>query len=152
VSAFIAEHRERFGVEPICRTLEVSASAYYERAKCRRSKRSIEDEQLLLRIREIHERGYCAYGYRAGVQGAKRRGKAWRTTKTDPAAQRLCCDATREEQHREQAAEKELGHEHENQERSRYRRKASRRLGGRCAAPGQLNHVCKRSGRIFDWV
>jgi len=41
-----------------------------------------------LRIREIHERGYCAYGYRAGVQGAKRRGKAWRTTKTDPAAQR----------------------------------------------------------------
>jgi hypothetical protein len=31
VSSFIEEHRERFGVEPICRTLEVSASAYYER-------------------------------------------------------------------------------------------------------------------------
>ena len=28
VSAYIEEHRERFGVEPICRTLGVSASAF----------------------------------------------------------------------------------------------------------------------------
>ena len=35
VSAFIDEHRERFGVEPICRTLGVSASAYYQRASGR---------------------------------------------------------------------------------------------------------------------
>jgi putative transposase len=112
VSSFIEEHRERFGVEPICRALEVSASAYYERAKGRRSARSIEDERLLERIREVHERNYCAYGYRrmwialkregeevgrgrvqrlmgeAGIQGAKRRGKAWRTTKPDPLAHR----------------------------------------------------------------
>ncbi|HXR29618.1 MAG TPA: IS3 family transposase [Solirubrobacterales bacterium] len=112
VSSFIEEHRERFGVEPICATLEVSASAYYERAKGRRSARAIEDERLLTRIREIHERNYCAYGYRrmwialqregegvgrgrvqrlmkgAGIQGAKRRGKAWRTTKPDPLAHR----------------------------------------------------------------
>jgi putative transposase len=112
VSAFIAEHRERFGVEPICRTLEVSVSAYYERRTGRRSPRTIEDERLLARIREVHERNYCAYGYRrmwialqregeevgrgrvqrlmqtAGIQGAKRRGKAWRTTKPDPLAHR----------------------------------------------------------------
>lgn len=112
MSSFIEEHRERFGVEPICATLEVSASAYYERAKGRRSARAIEDERLLTRIREIHERNYCAYGYRrmwialqregegvgrgrvqrlmkgAGIQGAKRRGKAWRTTKPDPLAHR----------------------------------------------------------------
>jgi putative transposase len=112
VSSFIEEHRERFGVEPICRTLEVSASAYYERATGRRSARSIEDERLLERIREAHKRNYCAYGYRrmwialkregeqvgrgrvqrlmreAGIQGAKRRGKPWRTTKPDPAARR----------------------------------------------------------------
>ena len=31
VSAFIDEHRDRFGVEPICETLGVSASAYYQR-------------------------------------------------------------------------------------------------------------------------
>jgi hypothetical protein len=28
VSAFIDEHRDRFGVEPICEILDVSASAY----------------------------------------------------------------------------------------------------------------------------
>lgn len=112
MSSFIEEHRERFGVEPICATLEVSASAYYERRTGRRSPRAIEDERLLARIREIHERNYCAYGYRrmwialqregeevgrgrvqrlmkgAGIQGAKRRGKAWRTTKPDPLAHR----------------------------------------------------------------
>jgi putative transposase len=112
VSSYIEEHRERFGVEPICRTLEVSASAYYERAKGKRSARTIEDERLLGRIRDVHERNYCAYGYRrmwialkregeevgkgrvqrlmrdAEIQGAKRRGKLWRTTKPDPEARR----------------------------------------------------------------
>jgi putative transposase len=112
VSSYIEEHRERFGVEPICRTLEVSASAYYERAKGKRSARAIEDERLLERIREVHQRNYCAYGYRrmsialkregedvgkgrvhrlmrdAEIQGAKRRGKPWRTTKPDPLAHR----------------------------------------------------------------
>ena len=38
VSAFIDEHRDRFGVEPICRTLGVSASAYYHRASGERSR------------------------------------------------------------------------------------------------------------------
>ena len=112
MSTFIEGRRERFGVEPICRALEVSASAYYKRRTGRRSARAIEDERLLARIREVHERNYCAYGYRrmsialkregeevgkgrvqrlmreAEIQGAKRRGKPWRTTKADPAAQR----------------------------------------------------------------
>jgi putative transposase len=112
VSVFIEEHRERFGVEPICSTLGVSVSAYYERASGRRSVRSMEDERLLDRICELHEANYCAYGYRrtwkallrAGedvgrdrvrrlmrqnaIQGAKRRGKPWRTTKADPKATR----------------------------------------------------------------
>jgi hypothetical protein len=42
--------------------LEVSASAYYERAKGKRSDREIEDERLLGRIADIHERSDCAYG------------------------------------------------------------------------------------------
>jgi putative transposase len=64
VSRFIDEHRGRFGVEPICSTLGVSASAYYQRATGVRSARSVEDERLLARIREVHEANYCAYGYR----------------------------------------------------------------------------------------
>jgi putative transposase len=112
VSSYIEEHRERFGVEPICNTLEVSASAYYQRAKGERSARALEDERLLDLIAEIHEANYCAYGYRrmwialqrageevgrgrvarlmreAGIQGAKRRGRPWRTTTPDPLAHR----------------------------------------------------------------
>jgi transposase len=36
VSRFVDDHRGRFGVEPLCRTLGVSVSAYYERASGRR--------------------------------------------------------------------------------------------------------------------
>jgi len=112
VSAFIDEQRKRFGVEPICGALSVSASAYYQRASGERSRRAVEDERLLGLIRQVHERNYFAYGswrmWKAlrragehvgrghverlmrsnGIQGAKRRGKPWRTTTADPAAQR----------------------------------------------------------------
>jgi putative transposase len=64
VSRYVDEHRGRFGVEPICRTLGVSASAYYQRKTGRRSRRSIEDERLLGRIRELHAANYYAYGSR----------------------------------------------------------------------------------------
>jgi putative transposase len=64
VSAFIEQHRARFGVEPICNTLGVSASAYYERASGRRSARAVEDERLLAKIEELHEANYLAYGSR----------------------------------------------------------------------------------------
>ena len=94
---FIDEQRARFGVEPICKTLGVSASAYYQRATGRRSRRAVEDERLLDLIRELHARNYYAYGSwrmwkalvrsgeqvgrgqverlmrRHGIQGAKRR-------------------------------------------------------------------------------
>ena len=112
MSAFIDEHRERFGVEPICQTLGVSASAYYRRATGERSARSVEDERLTCRIREVHEQNFECYGYprvwhelqrqgeqvgrdhvarlmrQEGIRGAKRRGKPWRTTIADPAAQK----------------------------------------------------------------
>ena len=69
------EHGERFGVEPICRTLGVSASAYYERASGERSDRQIEDERLLHRIREVHEANYHAYGYRRTWKALLRAGE-----------------------------------------------------------------------------
>jgi putative transposase len=112
VSAFIDQHRERFEVEAMCRTLDVSASAYWKRRTGQRSARSLEDERLLEVIRVTHRRNYEAYGYRRmwkallrsgehaprcqvqrlmaehGIRGAKRRGKPWRTTKADPRALR----------------------------------------------------------------
>ena len=112
MSAFIDMHRERFGVEPICETLDVSASAYYQRASGQQSARKIEDERLVSRVREVHQANYECYGYRRlhaqlvregecagrdriarlmrteGICGAKRRGKPWRTTIPDPAAEK----------------------------------------------------------------
>jgi putative transposase len=112
VSAYVEEHRERFGVEPICSTLGVSASAYYHRRSGERSARQIEDERLLGVIRQTHAKNFEAYGYRRtwkallrsgetaprcqvqrlmrenGIRGAKRRGKPWRTTTPDPEASR----------------------------------------------------------------
>ena len=110
MSRFIDEHRGRFGVEPICRTLGVSASAYYQRATGQRSARAVEDERLLGRIGDLHAANYYAYGYRRmwkallragesaprcrvqrlmrihGIVGAKRRGRPWRTTRPNPRA------------------------------------------------------------------
>ncbi len=37
MSAFIESHRDRFGVEPICKVMGVSASAYYHRRARSRS-------------------------------------------------------------------------------------------------------------------
>jgi putative transposase len=112
VTAFIDMNRERFGVEPICRTLGVSASAYYRRGTGARSQRAIEDDRLVSVIKRTHKDNFEAYGYRkmwktlrragetaprcqvqrlmrqGGLCGAKRRGKASRTTITDPDAER----------------------------------------------------------------
>jgi len=113
VSAFIDSQRAAgFAVELICRTLGVSRSAYYQRATGRRSARAVADERLVAVIRQVHEENFEAYGYRKlqlalrrrgvevgrdcvkrlmrqhGIQGAKRRGKRWKTTTPDPHAGR----------------------------------------------------------------
>jgi putative transposase len=113
VSAFIDSQRAAgFAVELVCRTLGVSRSAHYERASGRRSARAVADEQLVAVIRQVHKENFEAYGYRKlqlalrrrgievgrdrvrrlmrkhGIQGAKRRGKRWRTTTPDPHAAR----------------------------------------------------------------
>ena len=64
MSRFIDEHRGRFGVEPICSVLGVSASAYYQRATGRRSVRALGDERLLEQIETIQAANYHCYGYR----------------------------------------------------------------------------------------
>ena len=64
MSRYVDEHRGRFGVEPICRVLGVSASAYYHRKSGARSARSLQDERLLERIQELHAANYSASGSR----------------------------------------------------------------------------------------
>jgi putative transposase len=75
VSRYIDCHRGSFGVEPICRVLGVSASAYYHRATGHRSARVVEDERLLERIREVHTANSYASGYRRTWKALLRAGE-----------------------------------------------------------------------------
>jgi putative transposase len=109
VSAFIDQQRAAgFAVELTWRSIGTSPSAYYQRATGELSTRAREDELLLREIRRVYRANYEAYGslrvwkalQREGIEvgrgrverlmrsdglvGAKRRGRAWKTTVADP--------------------------------------------------------------------
>ena len=101
--SFIEAHRQRWGVEPICRALQFAPATYYA-ARCRpRSARGERDELLKVDVARVFEENYRVYGADKvwaqlnregisvarctterlmrdlGLQGA-RRGRAWRRT------------------------------------------------------------------------
>jgi putative transposase len=110
--SFVGEHRDRFGVEPILRVLQIPVSTFYgweaqQRRPCRRRR---QDAWLLHKIRAAHKRSGGTYGAprvhaqlrrdgirtsrkrverlmgQAGLQGAFLR-KRWRcSTRQDPRA------------------------------------------------------------------
>jgi putative transposase len=64
MSRFIEGHRDRFGVEPICRELQVAPSTYYA-ARCRPpSARHVRDEALKVQLRHVHAEHFGVYGAR----------------------------------------------------------------------------------------
>jgi putative transposase len=113
---FIAGHKARFGVEPICRVLSqhgcpIAPSTYYDARARPPSARARRDERLRAAISRVHQDNYGVYGARKvwlelnrqgipvarctverlmrelGLAGA-RRGKRRKTTVPDPAAAR----------------------------------------------------------------
>ena len=50
----ISAHRERWGVEPICRVLQVAPSTYYAVVARWPSAREVDDECLKLEIARVH--------------------------------------------------------------------------------------------------
>jgi putative transposase len=107
----IDQHRGRFGVEPICRVLEVPTSTYYAAKQRPPSARRLRDTQLKAEIRRVWDDNYQVYGarklwrqlQREGLQVARCtverlmgelgiagvvRGKATRTTIADQQAPR----------------------------------------------------------------
>ena len=59
---FISAHRERWGVEPICRVLQVAPSTYYAAVNRPASVRRQRDEQLKLEIGRVHRDNFGVYG------------------------------------------------------------------------------------------
>ncbi len=66
---YIDEHRSSYGVEPICRTLQVAPSSYYAAKTRPPSARTVRDEALTDTLVRIHRANFGVYGVR----------KAWRT-------------------------------------------------------------------------
>ena len=67
--AFIDEHREDYGVEPICKLLPIAPSTYHrcktlEQYPERRSDRAKRDEQLVPEIQRVWEENHRNYGAR----------------------------------------------------------------------------------------
>jgi putative transposase len=81
MTAFIDEHRSVFGVEPICRVLQIAPSTYYAVCERRRrpASRTLRDRALLAEIRRVHDASSGLYGARKvwwqldgeGVQAAR---------------------------------------------------------------------------------
>jgi len=59
---FIEEHKARWGVEPICRVLQVAPSSYYAAISRPPSARRRRDEVLEADIRRVWEEHRCVYG------------------------------------------------------------------------------------------
>ena len=79
MTGFVDEHRDRFGVEPICKVIEFAVSTYYAVAKRRgrQSARDIRDAELIPLIRaawESPKKGRRLYGAKKVWQQLKRDG------------------------------------------------------------------------------
>jgi putative transposase len=76
---YIDDHKERFGVEPICAVLPIAPSTYYVnktqyRDPDRRSARAQRDDELKLEIQRVWDDNFRVYGVRKVWRQLKREG------------------------------------------------------------------------------
>ena len=64
MTRYIDAHRERFGVEPICRTLQVAPSSYYAAKRRQPSARAVGDAVLAPKVLQVWTENYKVYGAR----------------------------------------------------------------------------------------
>ena len=62
--AFIDENRDDFGVEPICRTLQVASSTYYQNKSRIPSARAVRDAVMMPILLALFQANYSVYGVR----------------------------------------------------------------------------------------
>jgi transposase InsO family protein len=79
MTAFIDDHRDVFGVEPICRVLPIAPSTYHEHAArrrdpSRRPARDRRDADLRKEIRRVFDANFGVYGVRKVWRQMKREG------------------------------------------------------------------------------
>jgi putative transposase len=72
--SFISACRERWGVEPICRTLQVAPSTYYAVVARQPSARQLSDAHLKIEIARVHRDNFGVYGIEKVWRQLKREG------------------------------------------------------------------------------
>ena len=60
--AYIDEHRDRFGVEPICSVLQFAPRTYYAAKARPPSARAVRDAELKPEIARVHRENFGVYG------------------------------------------------------------------------------------------
>ena len=76
MTRYIDEQRVSFGVEPICRALEIAPSSYYAARSRPPSARAVRDATLSADIGRIHLANYAVYGARKLWHALRREGTA----------------------------------------------------------------------------
>jgi transposase InsO family protein len=79
VIAFMEAHESEFGVEPMCKVLQIAPSTWYEHARRKadpdcRSRRAKRDADLLVHIRRVFEANFGVYGVRKVWRQLRREG------------------------------------------------------------------------------
>jgi putative transposase len=72
---FIDDHKDEFGVEPVCRHLPISPQTYYAAKGRPSSKRALSDEIMTEKIHAIHKVNYGVYGVRKVHAELRRNGE-----------------------------------------------------------------------------
>jgi putative transposase len=62
MTRFIDQHRDRFGVEPICTVLQIAPSTYYAHKSRPPSRRAVRDGELKLELQRVFDQNYAVYG------------------------------------------------------------------------------------------
>ena len=78
--AYIDDHRERFGVEPICAVLPIAPSTYFlhkaqQRDPAIRSARAQRDDELRVAIRRVWDANHQVYGPKKVWKELRREGR-----------------------------------------------------------------------------
>jgi transposase InsO family protein len=77
--AFINDHREAYGIEPICKVLPIAPSTYHDHVAkrldpSRLSDRAKRDEALKIEVRRVFEENFRVYGARKVWRQLRREG------------------------------------------------------------------------------
>jgi len=76
MTSYIDEHRDVFGVEPICQVLAIAPSTYYAARARPPSARMVRDEGLKADIARVHAANFAVYGVRKVWHQLRREGFA----------------------------------------------------------------------------